>query len=341
MSLKILRLDMAPRVSYTALLKFLVTSALVLTDNPRPGPVEIEMQPNGSISVRPVNEDYLRMARHPAYASSALVQNAAAASRLIVTGSGRLGALLNEGADRFAKSTRPNDTPMTFSPAAQARVRKLHAYTDTGASLSSKTVGQASKYAQSLAATLARKGERKEKAYTKDGQPIVHSRPGFMNKSMIAFSTLADGIAEGGRSLLSTSGEAASQVIGHRYGPEAESVAEQIAGGVKNVGLVYIDVTGVTRRAIIKGVAKGLVVGHVQGGGEVVVGGGDGGMIPDRDIQKAAGNSGVRNEMYGGPQMQRSTQVGFGAGKGGKPAFGSELGETLGSGSMKGDQTLI
>ena len=35
---------------------------------------------------------------------------------------------------------------------------------------------------------------------------------------------------------------------------------------------MYIDVTGVSRRAIIKAVGKGMVVGKVKGGGEIVVG---------------------------------------------------------------------
>merc|ERR1711981_780458 len=39
-------------------------------------------------------------------------------------------------------------------------------------------------------------------------------------------------------------------------GPEAGSMAADLAGGVKNVGLVYVDVTGVSRRAIIKSVDK-------------------------------------------------------------------------------------
>lgn len=64
-------------------------------------------------------------------------------------------------------------------------------------------------------------------------------------------------------------------------------MARNIGGGFKNVGLVYIDVTGVSRRAILKSVAKGMVVGKVKGGGEVIVGGGDGG-----DATIAAGGNG-------------------------------------------------
>jgi spartin len=135
---------------------------------------------------------------------------------------------------------------------------------------------------------------------------------------MIAFSTVADGIAYSGKNLLTSSGGAASTMVGHRYGDEAGSIAAELAGGVKNVGLVYIDVTGVSRRAVIKSVAKGMVVGKVKGGGEVVVGGGDGGVFPEEDrkrMQEAALASGA---LPGGPSAGPS-------GSGG--AYGPSAGE--------------
>ena len=55
--------------------------------------------------------------------------------------------------------------------------------------------------------------------------------------------------------------------MGHKWGEQAGSLAADLAGGVRNVGLVYIDVAGVSRRAVIKSVAKGMVVGKVRGGG--------------------------------------------------------------------------
>ncbi len=68
-------------------------------------------------------------------------------------------------------------------------------------------------------------------------------------------------------------------MVSHRWGDEAGEISKNIGGGFKNVGLVYIDVTGVSRRAILKSVAKGMVVGKVPGGGELIVGGGDGGVV--------------------------------------------------------------
>ncbi|KAI9704066.1 MAG: hypothetical protein M1820_005688 [Bogoriella megaspora] len=291
-------------------------------------PVEIEMSPDGSkIEVRPISDDYLRMAQHPAYRSSSLVQNAASASRLIVTGSSRLSNILTSGAESFTQKTKPVNKPMEFSPATHERIRKINTFTHGAAGLSARTVGQVTKYTQNFAAKMAGHDKDPQKGGGKE------KTPGFLNKSMIAFSTIADGVAYSGKNLLTSSGAAASTVVGHRYGAEAGSLAADLAGGVKNVGLVYIDVTGVSRRAVIKSVAKGMVVGRVKGGGEIVVGGGDGGTIPEQDIKKVTG--GVSNENMGSGQSGASSIPGSGVVGFGNaappPSYSSGIGEPLGS----------
>jgi len=249
------------------------------------------------------------MARHPAYKDSSLVQNAAAASRLIVTGSSYLGNMLVSGAEGFTKKTKPATTPMTFKPTTHERVRKINTFTTGAAGLSARTVGQVTKYAQNIGANLAGKKARQSKGTNPDGTPNTEYKPGLLNKSMIAFSTIADGIAESGKSLLTTTGSAATTVVGHKYGDEAGNITSQLAGGVKNVGLVYIDVTGVSRRAVIKSVAKGMVVGRVKGGGEVVVGGGDGGVINPQDLHPGGAQN---NNLGPGQSATPGAQIGFG-----------------------------
>ena len=282
-------------------------------------PVEVQVSEDGKrIQVRPVSEEYLRMARHPAYKDSSMVQNAATASRLIVTSSSYIGNVLTSGAENFARKTKPNVKPLEFSPAAHDRVRRINTFTQKSAGLSSKTVGRITDVTQNMAAGMSgHKKERANKGFDVQGNPLPQEeyKPGLLNKSMIAFSTIADGIATSGKSLLTTSGAAASTVVGHKWGDEAGSIATSIAGGVKNVGLVYIDVAGVSRRAVIKSVAKGMVVGKVKGGGEVVVGGGDGGVVPEQDIKNAEGySSGSSNDgLQGGygPQSGEYRPVGY------------------------------
>lgn len=227
------------------------------------GPVEIQLPQEGQgnrISVNNASEDYLKMSRHPAYKDSTLVQNAATASRLIVTGSDYLASALTSGAQSFTQKTKPNPKPMTFTPTTQARIRKLNSLSQSAVGLSAKTVGQVSRYAQNLGATMARRGEQQAKAkgVDKNGRPIENYKPGLLNKSMMAFSTIADGVDQGARNLLNSGSVATTTVVGHRYGEDAKTVASNLAGGVKNVGLVYVDAAGVSRRAVIKSVAKGM-----------------------------------------------------------------------------------
>lgn len=301
-------------------------------------PVEIQISQDGTrIDVRPVTEDYLGMARHPAYKDSSIVQNAAVASRLIVTSSGYISNVLTQGADSFTKKVKPNPTPMTFQPATYERVRKINNLTQGAAGISAKTVGKATQIAQNLGATMAGKNKsRYGKAYDQHGRPDETYKPGFLNKSMIAFSTIMDGVEYSGKNLLKSSGAAASTMVGHKYGAEAGGLAAELAGGVKNVGLVYIDVTGVSRRAVIKSVAKGMVVGKVKGGGEIVVGGGDGGVIPESDLKQA----GVSNDNLGtgtSRNQYRTPSPGVvGFGNSAPPSYRSGVGEPLGSQGPQG-----
>ena len=213
--------------------------------------MEISLPQEGEgnqIQVTNASEAYLKMAKHPAYKDSTLVQNAAVASRLIVTGTGWLADQMTQGAEKFTKNTKPNPKPMTFTPTTQARVRKLNSVTQGAVGLSAKTVGQVTKHAQNLGATMARRGDQQKKMkQDKEGY-----KPGLLNKSMMAFSTIADGVDYASRNLLASGSQAATQVVGHKYGEDARNVAGGLAGGVKNVGLVYVDAVGVSRRAVIK-----------------------------------------------------------------------------------------
>jgi spartin len=306
-------------------------------------PVEIQLPQDPSsnrISVSTVPPEYLRDAEHPAYKTSRLVSNAAAASRLIVDTSGQLSQMLQSSADNFTHKTKSNPKPLTFTPTTHERVRKINAFTQGAAGLSAKTVGQVSKYAQNLGA-MARRGG---KGLDKDGKPQAGYKPGILNKSLIAFSTVADGIDQGARNLLTSGSTAATTVIGHRYGREAGELTQNLAGGaLKNVGLVYIDAMGVSRRAVVKSVAKGMVIGRVKGGGDLVVGaGGNGGIVmPAQDGRGAgpAGNPSVPGSGLAGTTAPGVPEVGFGNAI--PPAYNSGVGEPLGGTALQGQESTV
>jgi len=264
------------------------------------------------------------MARHPAYKNSTIVQSSATASRLVVTGSSYISNVLTSGAEGFTRKVKPNQQPMTFSDTTHARIRKIGNFSHGAADLSAKTVGQVGKYAQNFGASLSRKKEK--------GERSADYKPGMLNKSMIAFSTLADGIEQGARNLMTSGSAAASTMVAHRYGQEAGSVAANLTGGVRNVGLVYIDASGVSRKALLKSVAKGMVVGRMKGGQQVVVGSGDGGDVPPEAA--AAGPSGTRPQGSGAghdPVVRRPSPNPTPP-----PAYGASDTRSLGGSTMGG-----
>jgi spartin len=278
------------------------------------------------ISVNRISEDYLRLARHPAYKESAIVQNAATASRLIVTGSSCLANAMTSGAVTFTQKTKPNPKPIKFSLATQEKVRKLNNLTRGGVSLSAKTIGSIGRYAQGLGEALARRAEQRGgyRGYDEHGNPIPDHTPGILNKTLIAFTTITDGIEQSAKQILDSGSSAASTMVAHRYGPDAGVVAGELAGWAKNVALVYVDASGVSRRAVIKSVAKGMVVGRLPEGNSLVVGDGDGGEIPP-ELWQPNGKKGWANGDLGSEAGEAPPSYAGGAG-GRFGAGGSEKG---------------
>lgn len=219
------------------------------------------------------------MELHPVYKKSFIVSKAAYASRLIITTSDFVSNAMQTGSDSFAKSTKASSKPLTFNPATHERVRRIGKFSGDVVEASSKTVGQVTRVAQNLGAHLAGRGYKDKngrRGYDADGQPLETFKPGLLNKSLMAFSTVADGIDHATRNLLNSASSSATTMVAHRWGDEAGELTKHLGGSVKNVGLVYIDVTGVSRKAIIKAVGKGMLVGKVKIGNnqtaDVIVG---------------------------------------------------------------------
>ncbi|KAM7195588.1 Spc97 / Spc98 family domain containing protein [Rhypophila sp. PSN 637] len=290
----------------------LTDSFQVVDSAVKPGskdPVEITLPSQGGqmISVAPVSHE-VEQELHPAYKKSFLVSNASAASRLIITGSDMVSKVLQNQAHSFTQKTQPATKPMTFQPTTKEHIRRINTFTGNAASLSSKTVGGIGKVAQNIGATLGgRGGKGGKKGYDADGKPLDNYKPGILNKSLMAFSTVMDGVEQAGRHLLESTSESAATVVGHKWGAEAGEVTRSIGSGVKNVGLVYIDVTGVSRKAIIKSVAKGMVVGKTASGQDVIVGGGDGGVASEA-IQSSSSSS-SQQQLLGDTASARSMTV--------------------------------
>ncbi|KAI0204847.1 senescence-associated protein-domain-containing protein [Astrocystis sublimbata] len=243
-------------------------------------PVEITLPTEGNkLAVVPASAETLEMELHPAYQKSFIVSKAAYASRLIITTSDLVSNAMQSGTDSFAKSTKPASKPLTFQPATHERVRRIGKFSGGVVEVSTKTVGQVTKVAQNLGAQLAGRGNKDrsgKRGFGPDGQPLETFKPGLLNKSLMAFSTITDGIDHAAKSVLNSASTSATAMVTHRWGDEAGELTKHLGGSVKNVGLVYVDVTGVSRKAIVKAVGKGMIVGKVKIGNgqtaDVIVG---------------------------------------------------------------------
>lgn len=240
-------------------------------------PVEIILPADGSnnISVQPAY-DYIEDTMHPAYKKSTIVSAGTKASRLLITTSDYLASAMQNQAENFTKSTKPAANPMTFAPTTHDHIRRINHYSTRVATLSAQTIGSINHFAQNFGAGMSKRKDGKARGYDQEGNVIETYKPGVLNKSLMAFNTVVDGMEHAGKALLSGTTSSMSTVVGHRWGPEAGEMSRHLGGGFKNVGLVYIDVTGVSRRAILKSVAKGMVVGKVKGGGQIIVDDGNG-----------------------------------------------------------------
>ncbi|PNP59030.1 hypothetical protein THARTR1_01278 [Trichoderma harzianum] len=240
-------------------------------------PVEIILPADGShnISVQPAY-DYIEDTMHPAYRTSTIVSSASKASRLLITTSDYVAKVMQNQADNLTKSMKPAAKPMTFAPTTHEHIRRINQYSTKVATLSAQTIGSINQFAQNFGAGMSKRKDGRARGYDKEGNVIETYKPGVLNKSLMAFNTVVDGMEHAGRTLLTGTTSSMSTVVGHRWGPEAGELSRNLGSGFKNVGLVYIDVTGVSRRAILKSVAKGMVVGKVKGGGQIIVGGDNG-----------------------------------------------------------------
>lgn len=201
-----------------------------------------------------------------------ILSTAAGISRGLVFASSTVASGLDKFANWYTTTRAPTDKPLVFEETTKARVRKMSHVTGTGAHYSHKAVGAVQNLAASFGERLTARKEKEDakKKGSSGGGPSEPKKPGLLNRSLIAFSTVLDGMDTATQTLVKGATDSSSKVVGHKYGPEAQELASDFGTSVKHVTTVYIDAKGVSRRAIIKGIGKGAVKG-VVGNNKVVL----------------------------------------------------------------------
>jgi spartin len=199
-------------------------------------------------------------------AQSSLIRTADMISSGIVFSSNTISKGIESSANWYISKRPTSDLPVTFQPTTLERVRKIHNLSNSAVAISSKATGLLASAAHSLGSGVRRTLRSEDKPGKK---------PSLLNKSLIAFETIADSIDTSTKQLLGTTSNVATNVVRHKYGDRAAEISHGLGSTVRNVGLVYVDARGVTRKALIKGAAKGMLFkAKVGNGNEVILGGG-------------------------------------------------------------------
>lgn len=76
---------------------------------------------------------------------------------------------------------------------------------------------------------------------------------------LLSLDLILSTIDDSARRVLDTSTQEIGKVVGHTYGPEAARSSLLVAGTARNVGLVYVDLRGVGRRALVRRAGRTFV----------------------------------------------------------------------------------
>lgn len=193
-----------------------------------------------------------------------ILSSASSLSNGLIFVSNKVSSGLESVANWWVENRPASDKPLVFSESTKKNVERLSNVTATGASYSRRAVIAVSDAAASLANRLMSndKPEGSEPP-EKNADAPIKAPDGLLNRSLIAFSTVMDGLDTATQNFLQGASSTSTRVIGHSYGPEAEALAEKFSRTVTNCTVVYIDTRGIYRKAIIKGLGKSLFNGVV------------------------------------------------------------------------------
>lgn len=199
---------------------------------------------------------------------STLLEGAELISRGIVTGADILTRLMNSSSSTYLSKAPPATTPMTFSPTAKANSQRLLKVSRTANQVSGKTIrligGLASKVGDQIGKSTGLQHI--------PGQPPPTGARGYVHNGIRAIGTVMESVESSGKKVLSTASSSAASVVRHKYGEEAGQIADDATQSIQHVVLVYIDATGMTRKALLRSAGKAAVRGRMKDGREVIFG---------------------------------------------------------------------
>ncbi|ORY78651.1 senescence-associated protein-domain-containing protein [Protomyces lactucae-debilis] len=216
-----------------------------------------------------------------ALADSTIIKYANSVSSGLVYASATLGRGLISGSEWINSRTQPATKPVEFSPTTKASARKIHSMTQGVANVSSKTAKQiealGERFGGSVLGGGGKKNKKQQEKLGPDGLPAYDDgkkkkgKPGWLVHSAMGVISVLDAADTAARSLLRDASTSASSVISHRYGDEAGNLSATYGKSVEHCALVFFDVKGIGRKALIKSTLKGGIKARMSDGTEVVL----------------------------------------------------------------------
>jgi len=194
--------------------------------------------------------------------------------------SGASQSAINAAAEFYIAHSTPNPEPTRFSPATKTGIRQVHNVSAKGYKVTKKTLGMVNDAISKYVGPVADKGfqgayDFKEAVFGQEQQNSVTEgaalkpKKPFFARLIQAGEVVLTSLEAAGNNLIITSTDAASTAAGHKYGPEAAQATQLLGGSVRNVAIVYVDVRGVGRQALLKRTAKGFVKTTLKSGSKV------------------------------------------------------------------------
>ncbi|KAF8163687.1 hypothetical protein B0H34DRAFT_765375 [Crassisporium funariophilum] len=99
---------------------------------------------------------------------------------------------------------------------------------------------------------------------TPEGSAPMQPRLSTKDHILISADLILSTIDDSTRRVLDVGTQELSKVMGHKYGAEAAESSSLLAGTARNVGLVYVDMRGIGRRALLKSAGKNFVKARIS-----------------------------------------------------------------------------
>ena len=166
--------------------------------------------------------------------------------------------------------TTSGRTAVTFSPQTHNTARQIRNMSGKVTSVSNRTTTAILSAASNVGDQIGKRTGIQQKMQSDGSVQNPKGIRGVLNRSLIAFNVVLDGVTNSAERLIKDGGEASGRVIEHRYGSEAKVISGNVASVGRSAFVVYKDINGVRRKALLK-VATGTIKARAPDGGEVIL----------------------------------------------------------------------